>query len=50
MFILFILFISILLIIWLVCCYVIVPNFSKQIDKIFDIIEEKEQKKEGNDL
>lgn len=49
MFVLFILFIGILLIIWFACCYWLVPNFSKRVDKILDVLEEKEQKKEGNE-
>ncbi len=50
MFVLFLMFISILLMIWLWCCYLFVPNFSKRAEKILDVLVEKEEKKEGNDL
>lgn len=49
MFVITILFIIILIIIWFACCYVLVPNFSKRVDKVLDVLEEKEQKKEGNE-
>ena len=50
MFVLILMFISILLMIWLGCCYLFVPNFSKRAKKILGVLEEKEEKKEGNDL